>query len=315
MQNKVVLGLAIVALILGGLACWKAFSKLTTPQPSVEKLSALEKEVESIKAGLPPVWGGWPAMGFMIKVKGGPTVYFAGDTDTMLNWDAIREYWSPDIVIATHSVLFQMGKKEWVYVINKIKPKYVIASHHGSFPFYPQSDDDFVEAINTQTGATAIKLPGPGKEFEVMGLKFTWLGHSGFIIETPQGSRIAFDPEWSGVNTKNFPEEFKNPEKFAADLILISHGHFDHFDPQALKILLTPTKGRNPHLVTIFELSAYAKKLLPEHAERILPINLGTWVKKEHLEKAFGAKLTHLDDIEFAGIAATHSSGVFSPIK
>lgn len=312
MQNKFVLGIAVLALIVGIIALGGTFSK---PKVSIEQITALEKEIGNIKTGLPPIFGGWPSNGYMLKVKGGPTVYLPVDTDLMLNWDAVREYYAPDIVIATHSVLYQMGKDEWVYAINKIKPKYVLASHHGSFPFYPQTDDDFVEAINTQTGAEGVKLPEAGEEFKLMGLKITWLGHMGFIIETPQGSRIALDPEWNMVNMNKFPEEFKNPEKFAADLILISHGHFDHFDVLALDVLLAPTEDRTPHLVAIFELAAYAKQLLPKHAVRILPINLGTWIGKDILQKAYGAQLTHLDDIEIAGIAATHSSGVFSPIK
>lgn len=314
MDDKKILILVIITLAIGVVALGGAFLK-PAPKIPAERLTDLEKEVESIKKGLPPLFGGWPANGYMLKVKGGPTVYFAGDTDMMLNWEAIREYWRPDIVIATHSVLYQMGVKEWAYVINKIKPKYVLASHHGSFGFYPQTDEDFVEAINTQTTARGVKLPEPGKEITLMGLKITWLGHSGYIIETPQGSRIAFDPEWNAVNTEDFPQEYKDPAKFAADLILISHGHFDHFDPQALDVLMTPTGERTPHLAAIFELAVYTKQLIPRHAEHIIPFNLGVWIDKEILAKAYGLKLTHLDDIEFAGIYATHSSGVFSPIK
>lgn len=312
MQNKILIGAVVVALVLGFLSLWQVLQK---PEFPTDQLVNLEKELKAIKAGLPPLWGGWPSNGWMLKVENGPTVYFTGDTDLMLNWDAIREYYKPDIVIATHSTLYQMGVNEWVYAINKIKPKYVLASHHGSFPFYPTTDDDFIQAITEKTVGEGIKLPPPGQTFELMGLKITWLGHAGYIIETPQGSRIAFDPEWHAVNVRDFPEELKNPEKFAADLILVSHGHFDHFDIEALRVLLTPASGRKPHLAQIFEFAAYAKKVLPEHGDQILPINLGVWIDKEILQKAYGVKMTNLDDVEFAGVHATHSSGIFSPIK
>jgi L-ascorbate metabolism protein UlaG (beta-lactamase superfamily) len=319
METKTILwllaGLSIVALILGGLALRRSFMRPVLFEGIEEKVAGLDKKIETVKRGLPPLFGGWPANGYMIKIEDGPTIYFSGDTGMMLNWEVIREYYKPDIVIATHSVLYQMGVNEWVYVINKIKPKYVLASHHGSFGFYPETDDDFVEAINEKTEATGVKLPEPGTEVELMGVKITWLGHSCFIIETPQGSRIALDPEWNAINLEDFPKEFKNPEKFAADLILISHGHFDHFDPKALEILLSPIENRTPHLIALFELAAYAKGILPEHAERILPLNLGVWIDKEILKAAYGVEMTHLDDVEIAGIAATHSSGVFSPIK
>lgn len=205
-----------------------------------------------------------------------------------------------------------MGINELVYVIKKIRPKYIISSY---YDFSLKSDEDFVAAITERTPAQEVKLPEPGKETELMGLKITWLGHVGYIIETPQGSRIGFDPEWHAVNSENYPAEFKNPERYNADLILVSHGHFDHFDPQALDILLTPTKDRIPHLALLFELAVYAKKLLPKQEARIIPINMGVWIDKEILRNAYGVEMSHFDDVEFAAIFATHSSGIFFPIK
>src|SRR3989338_2096184 len=81
------------------------------PAPTVDTAD-LRAQIEGVKAGLPPSWGGWPAYGFMIRVKNGPTIYFTADTDLMLNWDAIRDYYKPDIVIATNSVLYQSGVNE-----------------------------------------------------------------------------------------------------------------------------------------------------------------------------------------------------------
>jgi len=56
------------------------------------------------------------------------------------------------------------------------------------------------------------------------GLAITWLGHSAVHITTPQGTQILIDP-FLEQNPK-YPKEYKLPEKL--DLLLLTHGHFDH---------------------------------------------------------------------------------------
>ena len=55
-------------------------------------------------------------------------------------------------------------------------------------------------------------------------LGITWLGHSTFLVRTPGGRRLLFDP-WLTDNPA-CPAAFKKPPK--VDLILASHGHSDH---------------------------------------------------------------------------------------
>jgi L-ascorbate metabolism protein UlaG (beta-lactamase superfamily) len=59
-------------------------------------------------------------------------------------------------------------------------------------------------------------------------LAITWLGHSAFRVRTPGGKEILFDP-WYTANP-SFPA---GAQPKTADLILISHGHFDHITDAA----------------------------------------------------------------------------------
>ena len=71
-----------------------------------------------------------------------------------------------------------------------------------------------------------------------MSLSITWLGHATFLIQSPGGKRILFDP-WVTGNPKS-PESAK--KLGALDLILITHGHGDHTAPYEVSVWLA-SKG------------------------------------------------------------------------
>jgi L-ascorbate metabolism protein UlaG (beta-lactamase superfamily) len=76
-------------------------------------------------------------------------------------------------------------------------------------------------------------------------LSITWFGHSTFLLRTPGGTRVLLDP-WFTSNP-SCPEALKKPPK--ADLILVSHGHFDHMED-----LLLCARDSGAPVVAIFEL-------------------------------------------------------------
>ncbi|HZP48125.1 MAG TPA: metal-dependent hydrolase [Vicinamibacterales bacterium] len=53
---------------------------------------------------------------------------------------------------------------------------------------------------------------------------YTWLGHATFLVTTPGGKKVLFDP-WVNGNPKS-PQSAKNIGQ--VDLILVTHGHGDH---------------------------------------------------------------------------------------
>jgi len=56
-------------------------------------------------------------------------------------------------------------------------------------------------------------------------LSITWLGHSAFVLQSPGGRRLLFDPFITG--NPSAPDDAKK-HVGALDLILVTHGHSDH---------------------------------------------------------------------------------------
>ena len=79
------------------------------------------------------------------------------------------------------------------------------------------------------------------------GVTITWLGHSAFQLESPQGKIILIDP-W--LDNPKAPSGAKNIPKI--DLILVSHGHSDH-----LGNTVDIAKRTNARVLCIYEIYLY----------------------------------------------------------
>ncbi|RKH44133.1 metal-dependent hydrolase [Corallococcus sicarius] len=82
-------------------------------------------------------------------------------------------------------------------------------------------------AAATSKAAPAKGPVGPktatGAEAASGKTEVTWWGHAAFVVKTPGGAVLAFDP-W--LTNPKAPQGATWPE--AVDAILVSHGHFDH---------------------------------------------------------------------------------------
>ncbi|HYB96357.1 MAG TPA: metal-dependent hydrolase [Vicinamibacterales bacterium] len=93
-------------------------------------------------------------------------------------------------------------------------------------------------------------------------LSITWLGHSAFRLRTPGGKEILFDPWYAG--NPSFPAQARPKH---ADLILISHGHFDHIG-DAHQV----AKDTGATVVAIWEITSWLGAKGIKHVE---PMNIG----------------------------------------
>ena len=94
-------------------------------------------------------------------------------------------------------------------------------------------------------------------------LGITWLGHSTFLVRTPGGTRVLFDP-WLADNPA-CPAAFKKPPQ--VELILASHGHADHIGD-----LERCARESGATVVAIFELCDWLER---KGVRNTAPMNKG----------------------------------------
>jgi L-ascorbate metabolism protein UlaG (beta-lactamase superfamily) len=94
------------------------------------------------------------------------------------------------------------------------------------------------------------------------GNKITWLGHASYKITTSSGQVILIDPWISGPTC---PEHLKKFDR--VDLLLITHGHGDHFADVPSII-----EQFQPKVTAIYETAAWLES---KKAKNVLPMSKG----------------------------------------
>jgi L-ascorbate metabolism protein UlaG (beta-lactamase superfamily) len=118
----------------------------------------------------------------------------------------------------------------------------------------------------------------------VRGIALTWLGHSTFKIRSVDGKILLIDP-WLAGNPK-CPEAEKNIDHL--DLMLCTHGHFDHIGDA-----VQTAKATSPTVVGIFELCTWMER---KGVGNTSPMNKG------------GSQ--RIGDITITMVHADHSCGI-----
>ncbi|MDQ3870636.1 MAG: metal-dependent hydrolase [Chloroflexota bacterium] len=118
---------------------------------------------------------------------------------------------------------------------------------------------------------------------------FIWYGHSCIEAVSPAGLHVLIDPWFANPRSPRAADEVER-----CDVLLVTHGHFDHFG-DALSI----ARRTRPVWPCIHEMSLWVSPQLPEAGDALVGFNKGGTVD------ARGIKVTM--------VAADHSAGDVAP--
>jgi len=103
-----------------------------------------------------PIQPGSGAVGFILDINEGATVYFSGDTGVMADMSIIRDLYRPNVAIMTAGGKYNMGYREAAYAASLVWPEFLIPTHFGTFDDQ-QLDLDKLEA-EMKIRAPGVKL-------------------------------------------------------------------------------------------------------------------------------------------------------------
>lgn len=111
---------------------------------------------------------------------------------------------------------------------------------------------------------------------------FTWYGHSCVELRTPGGKVLIFDPWFGNPTSPRAAADVKQ-----CDLMLVSHGHFDHLGSGPRDIAnadsLAIARATKPTWVSIHELSLWLETQLDGAGVEIIGMNKGGTVSARGL--------------------------------
>ena len=106
------------------------------------------------------------SMGFVLELRGGKTIYYAGDTGLTMDMQLIGEIYRPDIAILPIGGRFTMTPRLAARAAAMVGAKYVIPMHYNTFPFNQQDPAELQEMIDILTTGIRVIILKPGEEFQ-----------------------------------------------------------------------------------------------------------------------------------------------------
>jgi L-ascorbate metabolism protein UlaG (beta-lactamase superfamily) len=102
--------------------------------------------------------------GLVVRSEGGPTVYFAGDTNVFGDMALIARIYRPDVAVLPIGDHFTMGPEEAAVALELLAVERCVPSHYGTFPLLTGTPD---ELRRLAASSVQILSPQPGETVEL----------------------------------------------------------------------------------------------------------------------------------------------------
>lgn len=110
-----------------------------------------------------PKYGG-PAMGFVIQIDNGPTIYHAGDTAAFASMDTIiARQFKPTVAMLPIGGHFTMDPEAAALATRMLKVRTVIPMHYGTFPLLKGTPAQLGDALRRERSSAKVVSPKPGE--------------------------------------------------------------------------------------------------------------------------------------------------------
>src|SRR4051812_39252099 len=106
--------------------------------------------------------GGTPG-GFVITIRGGPTIYHTGDTDLFSDMSLLTLFHDIDIMLVCIGDHFTMGPARAAEAAKLVKPRTVIPMHYGTFPILTGTPEAFGRELEQGEAEAELRVMKVGE--------------------------------------------------------------------------------------------------------------------------------------------------------
>lgn len=102
--------------------------------------------------------------GIVVTLDGGPTIYFAGDTNVFSDMALIRRIYAPEIAVLPIGDHFTMGPREAAVALELLGVARCVPCHYGTFPILTGTPEGLRELA---PASVDVLSPAPGETVEL----------------------------------------------------------------------------------------------------------------------------------------------------
>ncbi|KJR96888.1 MAG: beta-lactamase [Peptococcaceae bacterium BRH_c4a] len=104
------------------------------------------------------------AVGYIIILEDGKTVYHAGDTGIFSGMELLGSIYSIDVALIPIGSVFVMDPLQAAYSLTLLKPGIAVPIHYKTFPILVQDAGDFIRLAREKAPDTRVEAINPGEE-------------------------------------------------------------------------------------------------------------------------------------------------------